>query len=42
MVADVALPMVFARLQKLRVNGDVPVGGWAFRGPLKLPMAWET
>ena len=42
MVADVALPMVFDRLQQLRVTGDVPVGGWAFRGPLELPVAWNV
>lgn len=40
MVADVALPMIFDRLRGLRITGDVPVGGWAFRGPLKLPAAW--
>ena len=40
MVADVALPMIFDRLQDLEMAGDVPVGGWAFRGPLKLPMSW--
>jgi cytochrome P450 len=43
MVADVALPSVFARLNDLRIdNTSVPVriGGWAFRGLLNLPAVW--
>lgn len=44
MVADVALPSVFARLNKLRLDAREPVriGGWAFRGLLNLPVAWEN
>lgn len=40
LIADVALPMIFERLPNLRLNGDVPFGGWAFRGPLSMPVAW--
>ena len=42
MVADVALPTVFARLYGLRLREDEPVriGGWAFRGLLNLPVTW--
>jgi cytochrome P450 len=42
MVADVALPSVFARLNNLRLADDDPVrlGGWAFRGVLNLPCVW--
>jgi cytochrome P450 len=42
MVADVALPAVFARLKNLRIvdNESVRIGGWAFRGLLNLPVAW--
>jgi cytochrome P450 len=42
MVADVALPSIFARLKNLRLDGKQPVriGGWAFRGLLTLPVAW--
>ena len=43
MVADVALPSVFARLKNLRLDedaGPVRVGGWAFRGLLNLPVRW--
>lgn len=43
MIADVALPTVFARLKNLRVVDGKPVriGGWAFRGLLDLPLAWD-
>jgi hypothetical protein len=44
MVADVALPAIFARLNNLRIVDDEPVriGGWAFRGLLNLPVTWDT
>jgi cytochrome P450 len=44
MVADVALPSIFARLKGLRLNDTEPVriGGWAFRGLLNLPVAWDV
>ena len=44
MVADVALPTVFARLKNLRlVDGEpVKIGGWAFRGLLNLPVGWSA
>jgi cytochrome P450 len=43
MVADVALPRIFARLKGLRLAAGEPVriGGWAFRGLLNLPVAWD-
>lgn len=42
MVAEVALPMIFGRLTEVRLDGDVEFGGWAFRGPLKLPAVWTV
>jgi cytochrome P450 len=44
MIANIALPTVFARLPNLRVVTDTPVeiGGWAFRGLLNLPLAWDA
>ncbi|WP_170181744.1 cytochrome P450 [Phreatobacter stygius] len=44
MIAEVALPTVFARLKGLRIVGDEPVriGGWAFRGLLNLPVTWDA
>lgn len=41
MVADVALPAVFKRLQGLQLAGVPRIGGWAFRGLLDLPVVWE-
>jgi cytochrome P450 len=43
MVAEVALPTVFSRLRNLRIVEGEPVriGGWAFRGLLNLPLAWD-
>jgi len=44
MIADVALPSVFARLKGLRLDDTEPVriGGWAFRGLLNLPARWDA
>ena len=43
MIADVALPTVFARAKHLEIADDEPVrlGGWAFRGLLNLPLRWH-
>lgn len=40
LIADVALPKLFDRFPDLHVNGPVEFGGWAFRGPLSVPVAW--
>lgn len=42
LIAEVALPMIFDRLPNLRLDGDTPFGGWAFRGPLRMPVAWDV
>ncbi|MBI5265471.1 MAG: cytochrome P450 [Bradyrhizobium sp.] len=44
MVAEVALPSAFARLNGLRLDASPPVriGGWAFRGLLNLPVKWAV
>jgi len=41
LVADVALPMLFDRLPGMRVSGEVPFAGWAFRGPTEVPVTWD-
>jgi cytochrome P450 len=43
MIADVALPSVFARLRNLTLDESEPVriGGWAFRGLMNLPVTWD-
>ena len=43
LVGDVAIPKIFERLAGLRLDdGAQPVqfGGWAFRGPLSVPVSW--
>jgi cytochrome P450 len=44
MVADVALPSIFAALRGLRLDEaeTVRIGGWAFRGLLNLPVTWNV
>ena len=44
MVAEVALPKVFARLQGLALDASEPVRieGWAFRGLHNLPVTWRA
>jgi len=41
LIAEVALPKLFDRLKGLRLTDTVPFGGWAFRGPLRMPVAWD-
>lgn len=40
LIADVALPLFFENFPDVELDGDVPLGGWAFRGPLALPCRW--
>lgn len=42
LIAEVAMPMIFERLKGLRLAGEVPFGGWAFRGPLRMPVVWDV
>jgi len=43
LIAEVALPLLFARLPSLRLAPDQPAqfGGWAFRGPLSVAVEWD-
>lgn len=43
-VGEVALPSLFARLSRPRLDDAEPVrfGGWVFRGPLNLPCVWDA
>ena len=43
LISEVALPMLFSRLEGLRLDETEPVrlGGWAFRGVLNLPVRWH-
>ena len=43
LVGDVALPKIFERLEGLRLDANAPAvefRGWAFRGPLSVPVSW--
>jgi hypothetical protein len=42
LIADIALPLLFERLANLRLAGEVAFHGWAFRGPLTMPVIWDT
>ncbi|NPD19649.1 cytochrome P450 [Alterinioella nitratireducens] len=44
LIADIALPMLFERLKGLRPADpkQTSFGGWAFRGPLKMPVVWDS
>lgn len=41
LIAEVALPLLFETLPGLRLTGPVDFAGWAFRGPLSVPVAWN-
>lgn len=41
LVAEVAMPMIFERLKGLCFDGETEIGGWAFRGPIRMPVAWR-
>ncbi|WP_253719901.1 cytochrome P450 [Brevibacterium renqingii] len=43
-IAEVALPLLFNSLEGLRIDEtrDTAIGGWVFRGMLKLPITWSS
>lgn len=40
LITQIALPKLFDAFPDLALAGDVPFKGWAFRGPLTMPVAW--
>ena len=38
LIADVALPLLFEKFPNMTIAGPAKFGGWAFRGPLKVPV----
>ena len=42
LIAEVALPKLFAKLQGLRLTEEPVFDGWAFRGPKSLHVAWDV
>jgi cytochrome P450 len=41
LVAEVVVPMIFEHLPELELSGETVFGGWAFRGPLTMPVSWR-
>ncbi len=41
LISEVALPMLFIRFPNLNIAGDVHFAGWAFRGPLEVPVSFN-
>lgn len=39
LIGEVALPMLFDALPTLRLDGPAPFAGWAFCGPVSMPVA---
>lgn len=42
LITEIALPLAFQHFPNLRLTGDAPFQGWAFRGPTSVPVAWDT
>ena len=38
LIADVALPKLFAKFPDMKLDGEVEFAGWAFRGPVSVPV----
>lgn len=41
LIGQVALPMLFETMPGLHLTAEAQFGGWAFRGPLSVPVAWD-
>jgi cytochrome P450 len=41
LVAEIAVPEAFRRLRQIRLAGPVVYRGWAFRGPVAVPVRWD-
>lgn len=42
LIADIALPLLFERLPDLALVSEPRFHGWAFRGPLSMPVRWQS
>ena len=42
LITEVAIPLAVKHMKNLRLDGDVPFTGWAFRGPTAMPVAWDA
>ncbi len=42
LIAQAALPMMFEAMEGLHLTEEALFGGWAFRGPMSVPVAWSS
>ncbi len=42
LITQVALPMAFRHLKDLALDGPASFSGWAFRGPVSVPVKWSV
>ena len=42
LIVEVAIPMLIEAFPSLKLKGEVNFSGWAFRGPLSVPVGWEN
>jgi len=42
LIAQAALPMLFEAMEGLHLTEEASFGGWAFRGPMSVPVAWSS
>jgi cytochrome P450 len=41
LITEIALPLAFKHMKNIRLTGDVSFTGWAFRGPVSVPVEWD-
>lgn len=41
LITEIALPLAFKHMKNLRLTGEAKFTGWAFRGPVSVPVAWD-
>ncbi|MFT5341846.1 MAG: cytochrome P450 [Paracoccaceae bacterium] len=41
LITEIALPLAFKYMKNIRISGNASLTGWAFRGPISVPVAWD-
>ncbi len=41
LITEIALPLAFKNLKNLSISEPAPFTGWAFRGPVSVPVTWD-
>ena len=42
LIIDVAMPMLIEAFPSIKLIGAVTFSGWAFRGPISVPVSWKN